>query len=572
MAFECVAALCSSLTRKKAVKETLLDSQTRRYFTTLDLTFLGAGCVIGAGLFVVTGDAFRSVTGPSIILSFVVVATSALLSAMCYAELSSRVPKIGSAYVYTYVSVGEIWAFIVGWTMVSEYILAAAVLARACSEYINSLSNGEIFDSFSKNFVSLESECLGRFPDLLALFLSVAATVLLAFGPRKASVCNIVATAIALVAVVFIIAGGIPLMDKTSWTGHFAPNGAVGVLRAAGSLAFIFIGLDAVTLASQEAVNPRMSIPLSLTMSYTVSLLAYCGAAVVMILIMPFGDAGHFVPIAEAFAQKGFMVGKYVTAAGGMFATAGSLVLTTYAASRLLFTMATDGLVFRWLAHTDDELSQIPGRATLLNGVVIGCLALLVDIRCLVELLSIGTLIAFISMNVSVLSTRYQVGIESVTLEEEQPADSKAEEWLKRMCCVTSQAQANYQRIMAEGESTGQPDPDGPTERSSRQAAIAIFLLFGSLTGIAIFLPRLDLTESHGQTAWQVFVLSLLLLLVLFLLMSLAQQPSSAKLPFMVPLVPCFPAAAMFVNVVLLVSLNPMAFIRFGVWLFIGEF
>ena len=569
------SALCDNLTRKKPSDVWFSDSPLRRCLKTVDLTFIGVGSVIGVGLFVMTGELVRNVAGPAVILSFVLAATAALLSALCYAEFGCRIPNAGSAYLYTYVSLGEIWAFIVGWTMVLEYILAAAILARSCSEYINSVADGVIFTSFMENLATWNTCCLGRFPDILALLLSIVATVIVSFGARKTSFCIKVATTIALVSLIFIVSVGLIFTEPQKWTETFVPRDAKSILRAAGSLFFVFAGFDVIAVASEETANPRKSIPLSLVMSYAVSVIAYCGTAFVLALIIPSnGDLHQFAPVSEYFAQKTFMAGKYIVGIGGMFGTAGALLLTTFAASRVVFSIATDGLLFQWLAHAHDEW-HIPVRTALTNGLIIGCLAVFFEVQHLMELLSIGTLIAFTSVAVSVLVTRYQPGVQSVTHVLEGSRE-KTDRWLQQVCCVTSLAQNNYKRLQDGEDMTQQSEipktKEEPDENSSFRASVAVCLLTLGLTGLSIVLTSTDISQFFGKQGWALLVSSMLGLLVVFSLMLLERQPkSSATFPFMVPLVPYLPTATIFVNVLLLVSLHPFTYVRFTVWMIAGK-
>lgn len=381
--------LCDSLTRKKPLLVWISDSPLRRCLNTLDLTSIGVGTVVGAGLYVVTGELARDVAGPAVILSFFIAAIAALLSGICYAEFGCRIPKAGSAYIYSYVALGEIWAFIVGWNMILEYLIGAASLARASSEYINSLTGGLTYKFFMK-VATWKHPALGPFPDFLALTLALSMAVVVSLGARKSSLFNKIVTFVNMSVIIFIICAGMYFADVGNWTNDFAPYGTRGILTAAGSCFYAFVGFDVIATASEEVVNPKKSIPLSIIMCLVISSLAYFGVATVLTLIMPYQKLDRFAPLAEAFAQNGFYSAKYIIAVGALCATLSSLVTNSFAAPRVIYSMATDGLLFQCLAHVHEK-THVPVRAAVMDGLLIGILALLLDIRQLVSVYLIHT-------------------------------------------------------------------------------------------------------------------------------------------------------------------------------------
>lgn len=339
---------------------------------------------MGAGLYVVTGQLARDVAGPAVVLSFFIAGIAALFSGICYAEFGCRIPKAGSAYVYTYVAVGEFWAFVVGWNIILEYIIAAASVARACSEYIDSFAQGEIYKFFMEDIATWSVSALGSFPDLLAMALALIFAGIVSLGAHKSSLVNKVMTFINLSVIVFIIIAGLHFVDGRNWQTKFAPYGVNGVLTAAGSCFYAFVGFDVIGTASEEAVNPKRSIPLSIILCLAISFLSYFGVATVLTLILPYHQLSRFAPLAEAFAQRGFNGAKYVVATGGLFATMSTLLSNSFAAARVVYSMASDGLLFNWFGHVNDK-TKVPVRAALVNGVLIATLALLLDVKQLVS-------------------------------------------------------------------------------------------------------------------------------------------------------------------------------------------
>ena len=378
--------VCNNLTRRKSEENWFSESPLKRCLSTLDLTSIGVGTVVGAGLYVVTGELARNVAGPAVTISFFIAGIAALCSGICYAEFGCRIPKAGSAYAYSYVAVGEFWAFVVGWNMLLEYLIAAASLARACSEYINSFAQNYIYKFFMKDIATWNVPALGSFPDFLAMALALIITVITSLGARKSSLFNKVMTFINLSVIIFIICAGLYFVDGKNWQSEFAPYGLDGVLTAAGSCFFAFVGFDVIGTASEEAVNPNRSVPLSIVLTLVISFCAYFGVATVLTLMLPYDRLSRFAPLAEAFAQRRFSGAKYVVATGGLCATMSSLLTNMFAAPRVAYSMASDGLLFNWFAHVNDK-TNVPVRATLVIGVLIAILALLLDIKQLVSLL-----------------------------------------------------------------------------------------------------------------------------------------------------------------------------------------
>lgn len=336
--------ICDILTRKKIEDNWFGETPLKRCLTTLDLTSLGVAAVLGAGLYVVTGELARDVAGPAVVVSFFIAGVAALFSGICYAEFGCRIPRAGSAYVYSYATVGEFWAFFVGWNMILEYIIAAASLARACSEYINSFAQGSIYNFFMEDIGKWNVPALGSFPDFLAMAVALVISCIVSLGALKSSLFNKVMTFINLSVIIFIICVGLYFVEGKTWQA-FAPYGVNGVLKAAGGCFYAFVGFDVIATASEEALNPKRSIPLSIILTIVISFLAYFGVATVLTLMIPYNQLSQFAPLAQAFTQRGFSAAKYVVAIGGLCATMSSLLTATFSVPRVLYSMATDGLL-----------------------------------------------------------------------------------------------------------------------------------------------------------------------------------------------------------------------------------
>ena len=376
--------LCDNLTRKKSDDLFLSDSLLRRCLSTIDLTSLGVGTVVGAGLYVVTGELARDVAGPAVVLSFILASFSALLCSLFYAEFGCRIPKAGSAYIYTYVAMGEIWAFVVGWNIILEYVIAGASLARACSEYIDAVFQGEIYHFFLNDIATWKHAGIGPFPDFLAFGLVVTVVILVCLGTRLSVNVQKVVTAGNFLVILFMIGYGLFFAKFQNWTNDFAPYGTRGILRGAASAFYAFCGFDVITTAAEEAVNPQKNIPLSLILVVTISTLAYFGVATVLTLMLPYNHLDPFAPLAQAFAQETFPAAKYIVSIGGICATVSALVSTVFSPSRVIYSMSIDGLLFRWFSDVSDK-THSPIKATIVTGCFTALLAMIFDINQLVS-------------------------------------------------------------------------------------------------------------------------------------------------------------------------------------------
>lgn len=409
------------LTRVKEIDNDSSDSPLKRCLNVYDLTFLGVGATVGAGLYVVTGQIARDVAGPGVVLSFFIAAVAAFLSGICYAEFGCRITKAGSAYMYTYTSLGEIWAFIIGWNMILEYVIGTASLGRASSEYIDSICGGVLHKFWIKHVGEWHVEGLGTYPDFIAFILVISISIVVGLGAKHSAIFNKVVTGINMLVVAFVVVVGIFHVNPKNWVGdhQFLPYGVSGILAGAASCFYCFVGFDVIATASEETLNPKRSIPLSIMVSLIISFLAYFGVATVLTLMISYKDLDKIAPLPEAFKNVGLPGAKYVIAIGGLCALFGSLMSGIFAVPRIMYSMSTDGLIFGWFARVYAR-TNIPINSLMAAGLLSSILALCLDLKQLVEMLSIGTLLAYTLVSTSVLVLRFQPGVQSVVLDDEE--------------------------------------------------------------------------------------------------------------------------------------------------------
>ena len=253
--------LCAAFTRRKHLTSKDLEhTELRRCLSTLDLTALGVGSTLGAGVYVVTGQVAKLHAGPAIFLSFAIAALASILSGLCYAELGARVPKAGSAYLYTYVTIGELCAFVVGWNLVLEYILSAASVARAWSAFFDSLFGNYVHNAVIDVLGKIKVHGLSEYADILAFIFVIIVTLVLASGVKQSSSVNWIFTSINILVIIFVTIAGLAYADVKNWD-NFMSFGFNGVIAGAATCFYAFIGFDTIASSGEEAKTPSKSIP-----------------------------------------------------------------------------------------------------------------------------------------------------------------------------------------------------------------------------------------------------------------------------------------------------------------------
>ncbi|KAL6433443.1 hypothetical protein ACFW04_006526 [Cataglyphis niger] len=360
----------------------------QKCLTTLDLTSLGVGSCVGTGMYLVAGMVARSVAGPGVVISFIIAAIASIFSGACYAEFGVRVPHTtGSAYMYSYVTVGELIAFIIGWNMVLEYLIGTSACACALSACLDALANGAISEAIASSVGTI----LGRPPDFLAFVITILMMLLMAAGVKKSLVFNNVLNAINLAVWVFVMAAGMFYVDSNNWSEHngFLPYGWSGVFTGAATCFYAFIGFDIIATTGEEATNPKKSIPLAIVSSLIIILVAYVTSSMVLTLIVPYDQVDQDSALVEMFGQVGAYKCKYIVAVGALAGLTVSMFGSMFPMPRIVYAMAQDGLIFRSLSHVWPATGTGTAIATLTSGICAAFAALLIQLEVLVEMMSI---------------------------------------------------------------------------------------------------------------------------------------------------------------------------------------
>ncbi|XP_077365555.1 solute carrier family 7 member 14-like isoform X2 [Festucalex cinctus] len=549
-----------------------------KVLTTLDLVSLGVGSCVGTGMYVVAGLVAKAVAGPGVILSFVIAALASILSGVCYAEFGVRVPKTtGSAYTYSYVTVGEFVAFLIGWNLILEYLIGTAAGASALSSMFDSLANHSISHYMITHLGTLRGLGKGEdtFPDLLAMFIVLLVTLIVAVGVRNSVGLNNVLNLVNMVVWVFIIMAGLFFLSAKNWEGGmFLPYGWSGVMQGAATCFYAFIGFDIIATTGEEAQNPNTSIPYAITASLVTCLSAYVSVSVILTLMVPYDLIDGSAPLMEMFAVHGFLWGKYTVAVGSIAGLSVSLLGSLFPMPRVIYAMATDGLLFRPLSHVS-AFTHTPAAACVVSGTLASILALLVSLRDLIEMMSIGTLLAYTLVSVCVLLLRYQPDPEE---SEDLPAKDRPDIDRSSLDDASdgdfhtgpaSPLQrllgAHYPALRARlGVPESSARPTAWTGRTVTRCTLAFFFLSFLLWSAVIF--GVERGAGAGAAAWGLTAALLAAALAALLLTVLRQPQSGRSLAYMAPGVPFVPAAAILVNSYLMLKLSPLTWARFAVW------
>uniref|UniRef100_A0A8B9J678 Solute carrier family 7 member 3 n=1 Tax=Astyanax mexicanus TaxID=7994 RepID=A0A8B9J678_ASTMX len=575
------------------------ETRFARCLSTLDLVALGVGSTLGAGVYVLAGEVAREKAGPAIVLCFLVAALSSMLAGLCYAEFGARVPKTGSAYLYSYVTVGEIWAFITGWNLILSYVIGTASVARAWSSTFDNLVEQKI-SSFFKSAMAIKvpGNVLAEYPDLFALILILLLSGLLAFGVSESALVNKIFTGVNLVVLGFVIISGFVKGNTENWnltlndfindtnittpevvensfgTGGFAPFGFSGILSGAATCFYAFVGFDCIATTSEEAKNPMRSIPVGIVASLLICFFAYFGVSAALTLMMPYYKLNTQSPLPEAFSYVGWAPARYIVAVGSLCALSTSLLGSMFPMPRVIYAMAEDGLLFRALSRMNKR-TKTPLLATVASGFVAALMAFLFDLAALVDLMSIGTLLAYSLVAVCVLILRYQPGTLNCSSQSEKLVELVGGEKV----AVSGDSGDEYgldseDHIPREKFSAKLllvPSRDVPTKMSGTivYATTAIISVLITLLCVVLAVNLEELMSGHP--IW-LTVCVILALLCFFCVIVIWRQPESKEaLTFKVPLLPWLPLFSIFVNIYLMMQLDLATWCRFAVWMAIGE-
>jgi APA family basic amino acid/polyamine antiporter len=402
------------LFRAKSIERILADADQPQYrlkrtLSAWDLTALGIGAIIGTGIFVligtaIVGDAGRPGAGPGIVLSFILSGLTCLLAALCYAEFAAMIPVAGSAYTYSYATLGEFLAWITGWNLILEYGVACVAVAIGWSGYFNNLLKlaGLDLPDWATHAPGGPEGGLANIPAAIIVLL---VTIVLVIGIKESARATGIIVCLKLAVILFFIAAGTPSVNPDNWS-PFMPNGFTGVTAAAATVFFAYIGFDAVTTTAEEARNPQRDLPIGIMASLGICTILYVSVAAVLTGLVPYSQIDIHAPVAEALRLVGHKWGAAIVAMGAVAGITSVLVVMMLGQIRVFFAISRDGLLSPWLSTVHPRFGT-PHHATILTGIGVAIMAAFVPIGTAADMTNIGTFFAFTLVCIGLIVLRY---------------------------------------------------------------------------------------------------------------------------------------------------------------------
>ncbi|KAB0349788.1 hypothetical protein FD754_014645 [Muntiacus muntjak] len=564
------------------------------HLNTLDLVALGVDSTLGAGVYILVGEVAVYKAGPATVICFLLAGLSTLLSGFCYAELAAWVPRPGSAYLYSNVTVGELCAFIIGWDLILSFVTgemmgcgkvglkarkfrgeleSTACEARAWSYAFDSLIGNHISQAFQEMFSLHVPHFLATYVDFFAFILVLLLTGLQVLGAPESTLLYKVFTGINVLVLIFIILSGFIKGDLHNWqlteqdytlntsgysdisslgplgSGGFVPFGFEGILHGAATCFYAFVGFDVIATTGGEVPNTHRSIPLGIVISLSICFLACFGVSAALTLMVPYYQIQLESPLPQAFLHVGWGPARYAVAVGALCALTSSLLGTMFPMPRLIYAMAEDGLLFRGLARIYSPTGT-PILAIIFAGSLTGVMTLLFELSDLVDLVSTVMLLAYSLVAFSVLVLRYQ---PDQNLNENEATEEEINISVLEASRFEPGPEARSSNII---KTLWCPSNTIPTLKSGQIVYWCAFLLVLLAILSLILVQRPSQMFSGDPRLTTVAVLLLLLLITGVTVITWRQPKNPNPLMFRVPALPVLPLVSIFVNIYLMIHMT----------------
>ncbi len=374
----------------------------KRTLGPISITAMGIGAIVGTGIFVLTGVAAARYAGPGLILSFIVAGVVSGLAAICYAEFASTVPISGSAYTYSYATLGELIAWIIGWDLILEYAVGAAAVSIGWSGYVTDFLKGAFGITLPKALTA--SPFAGGIVNLPAVIIILLVTLLLILGTSESTTVNNIIVAIKLAVIVFFLVVGFGHVNTANWT-PFLPFGTGGIFKGAAIIFFAYIGFDQVSTSAEECRNPSKDLPIGIILSLIVCTVLYIAVTATLTGLVSYTKLDVASPVSHAMILIGLKGAGSIISIGAICGLTTVLLILLYGQSRIFFSMSRDGLLPRLFSRIHPRF-RTPYWSSLTIGLVVAAIAGLTPIDVVAELTNIGTLAAFVLVSAAILILR----------------------------------------------------------------------------------------------------------------------------------------------------------------------
>ncbi|ELR45582.1 hypothetical protein M91_20597, partial [Bos mutus] len=570
----------------------LIDESERpvAHLNILNLVILGVGRMLRGAMYLVAGTVAKYIAGPATIISFLVAALFSMLSGLCYAEFGAWVPHSSSAYRYSYVTMGQLYAFVIGWNRILPLVIGTAGLARASSYIFDSLIGNHISQALQETFSLHLPYSLATYTDFFALGLVLLMTGLLLLGARELILVTKISIGTNLLVLIFIIITGFIKGDLHNWrlreqdyklntsgsrdiyglgglgllgSGGFAPFGFEGILQGAATCFYYFFGIDAVATKGVEAINPRRSIPWSIMITIFICFLAYSGVSAALTLMVPYHQIQPHDPLPQAILHSWWLPARYFVAIGTLCALISRLYSSMFRMPPLIYTMAEDGLLFRVLTriHVRTGTRVV---AIMSAGNLTGLMALLFTFTNLVDLVSVGTLLVYSLVAFSILVLRYQ---PDQNLSKNENTEEEIEMPVPDEHPLDSEPEARNSNIL---KSLWFPISTIPTRKSGQIVYGCASLLVLLMIILSLILVQWSSQGFSGDSKYTPVAVLLLLLIIGVMVIIWRQPQNPIPLYFKVPALPVFPLVSIFVNIYLMMQITSGTWAIFAIWNVIG--
>ncbi|XP_043293043.1 cationic amino acid transporter 3-like [Cervus canadensis] len=578
------------LIRKRLLEPIDESERPVAHLNILNLVILGVGRMLRGAMYLVAGAVAKHIAGPATIISFLVAALFSMFSGFCYAEFGAWVPRSGSAYLYSYVTMGQLYAFVIGWNRILPLGIGTASLARASSYIFDSLIGNHISQALQETFSLHLPYSLATYADFFALGLVLLMTGLLVLGAPESILVTKISIGSNLLVLIFIIITGFIKGDLHNWrlteqdyklntsesrdiyglgglgllgSGGFAPFGVEGILQGAATCFYYFFGVDAVATKGVEALNPHRSIPWSIAITIFICFLAYSGVSAALTLMVPYHLIQPHDPLPQAILHSWWLPARYFVAIGTLCALICRLYNAMFRMPPLIYTMAEDGLLFRVLTRIHVRTGTHV-MAIMSAGNLTGLMALLFTFTNLVDLVSVGTLLVYSLVAFSVLVLRYQPD-QNFSKNENTGEDIGAPGLAEHP--LDSEPEARNSNIL---KRLWFPPSTTPTRKSGQIVYGCASLLVHLMIILSLILVQWS-SQAFSADSGYTPVAVLLLLLIIGVTVIIWRQPQNPiPLYFKVPALPVFPLVTIFVNIYLMMQITSGTWAIFGIWNVIG--